>query len=161
MTRCPVERFREKIAVTEAGCHEWKSTIKRDGYGQFWLNGKSRKAHQVAYRLFVGPIAAGLCVLHKCDNRKCVNPEHLWLGTVRENIADMDAKKRRGHKGWITKEIALAIISEYRAGGLSQQAVGKKFGVDQTTVSALLLGKRTHQDFAFLHAQAAAARHHI
>lgn len=157
--RSPVERFREKIAVTDSGCHEWQSTIKRDGYGQFWFNGAPRKAHQVAYQLFVGPITKGLCVLHKCDNRICVNPEHLWLGTIQENIADMDAKKRRGHSGRIAQETALAIIQTYRDGGVSQEAVARKFGVDQTTVSEFLLGKRKHQDFAFLQQVVAATNH--
>ena len=89
-----MERFRAKIAFMENGCHEWQSTIKRDGYGQFWWHGAPRKAHQVAYQLFVGSIPEGLHVLHHCDNRKCVNPEHLYVGTHTDNMQDRSARLR-------------------------------------------------------------------
>ncbi len=56
-------------------------------------------AHRMAYELYVGPIPDGMCVLHRCDNPGCVNPEHLWLGTQLENVIDRDKKNRHVPRG--------------------------------------------------------------
>lgn len=68
------------------------------GYGQLNFNGAITKAHRLSYAAFVGPITGGLFVCHKCDNPKCCNPAHLFLGTQQDNVADMVAKGR-SHKG--------------------------------------------------------------
>lgn len=94
------ERFWSKIKFSD-GCWEWTSGIDRYGYGQFrariggvW---KTITAHRFcAFTILKSiPISPDLCVLHKCDNRKCVNPNHLFLGSNIDNINDMDSKKRR------------------------------------------------------------------
>ena len=138
--RNPVVRFLEKTAVDERGCHIWQSTIHRDGYGKFWFKGANPQAHRVAYTLFKGEIPDGMCVLHKCDVRKCVNPEHLFLGSLLDNIADMDTKGRRKtravlHVGQVVMARALL------AAGLSQQWIADTFGVHQATISRLKLEK--------------------
>lgn len=81
------------------GCWNWpKSINNRRGYGQFMVrptpNALIETAHRLSYKFLVGDIPDGLFVLHKCDNRRCFNPAHLWLGTQADNLQDM-VKKRR------------------------------------------------------------------
>jgi hypothetical protein len=81
------------------GCWLWTGVIRRDGYGVF----SDRAAHRIAYAERHGPIPAGLYVCHRCDVKSCVNPDHLFLGTARENTLDMLAKGRC-RAGWQNKE---------------------------------------------------------
>lgn len=89
-------RFCFNIMIkADTDCLEWKGSIKQNGYGMFkTLSRKVFHAHRYSYEFFVGEIPEGLCVLHSCDNRKCVNPEHLSVGTKKENTQDMYKKKR-------------------------------------------------------------------
>jgi HNH endonuclease len=89
-----------------SGCWNWKLHKDSIGYGRLKISLGSRdkwrdtSAHRYAYELWIGPIPPGKSVLHKCDNRGCCNPEHLFLGTQQDNIRDMHAKGRgpRGYK---------------------------------------------------------------
>ena len=74
-------------------CWFWKLGTFPNGYGQLWQLGEW-SAHRVSYAAFVGPIPKGMCVLHRCDNKPCVNPDHLWAGTNVDNMRDMVAKGR-------------------------------------------------------------------
>ena len=136
------QRFLEKVKQMESGCHEWQAGQARGGYGKFQLVGKTVTAHRMAYELFVAPIPDGLCVLHRCDNRLCVNPEHLFLGDLADNIKDMDKKQRRGTKSRLTyadaEQIKQMLVDRY-----SQETIAKKFNVNQTTISRIKLGKST------------------
>jgi len=75
-------------------CWIWTSTTDSDGYGKIRVTGKQRAAHRVSWALANGR-EPDLCVCHSCDNPKCVNPNHLWLGTQADNLRDMIAKGRR------------------------------------------------------------------
>ena len=98
--RVPVsERFFSFVSVGSAdACWPWTGRKFENGYGQFKLGSKCRKASRVSWELHNGPIPEGKYVLHRCDNPPCVNPTHLFLGTHKENMSDMVAKGR--HKNW-------------------------------------------------------------
>ena len=92
-----MERFYNKVIVSEA-CWEWIGAKQKvNGYGVIRINKKNELAHRLSYTMNLGPIPEGLWVLHKCDNRGCVNPNHLFLGTRSDNVNDM-YKKGRGAK---------------------------------------------------------------
>lgn len=132
------ERFFEKVNVTDT-CHEWTSHIQENGYGQFSLNGKAQYAHRVAYELHNGKVEGNLFVLHRCDNRKCVNPAHLFLGTFNDNMKDMVVKKRQAH-GMNNGHAKLTDenVQEIRNMSGTQSEIAKVFGVTRPLISMIL-----------------------
>jgi HNH endonuclease/helix-turn-helix protein len=153
-----IARFWVKVAITANPdkCWEWQAFCSKYGYGQFYMSWGYRRpnpAHRVAWEITNGEIPDGLWVLHKCDNRRCVNPEHLFLGTPKENTQDMIQKGRRvagryPQRGELSRTRKLSqsqvdyIRQRYALGDISQKQLGLEIGVDQSTISVIVNGKR-------------------
>lgn len=149
------ERFMSKVD-TSGECWEWTGAIKAKGYGAFWQNGRSIRAHRFSWELHCGPIPDGLMVLHHCDNRRCVRPEHLFLGTAQDNILDAYQKGRverhkpyfrnttnhpRGetHVSSILTENDVREIRQLRSSGeLTFKEIGSQYGVSRATVEHIV-----------------------
>lgn len=138
-----LKRFNEKHEpVTEAGCWIWTASCLPKGYGWFY-DGGTVLAHRWAYEYFIGPVPNEMCVCHKCDNPACVNPDHLFLGTQADNVADQVQKNRqvfgeRNGNGKLTDEQVRAI----RRSNGSQSEIAERFGIDRSLVSLIRSGKR-------------------
>ena len=133
----PVIRFWDKVEKGD-GCWLWTGAKHGGGYGAFWDGVRMVTAHRFAYELCVGPIPDGLYALHHCDVRPCVNPEHLFLGTNRENLRDMVNKGRqlRGERN-VQSKLTEDDVREMRianAGGESLASLGRRYGVSYTTI---------------------------
>ena len=137
------DRLLAKIAIdATTGCWNWTASKFPDGYGQFVEVRTSRGAHRVSYELHCGPIPSGMCVCHRCDNRGCINPDHLFIGTNSENMADMTAKNRQAKgatngRAKLTEDDVLSIRS---AVGITQKKLAAKYGVGQILISRIRRG---------------------
>jgi hypothetical protein len=162
------EFFRERTVIDPATqCWEMQNTLDPNGYGRPAFRGRRLFAHRASYEAFVGPVADGMFVCHHCDNPRCVNPRHLFLGTAAENNADRDRKGRgakppavpperraRGSRnGSRTKpetvprgeQHGMAKLDEAGAktaiallhAGWPQQMIARRLGIRQTSVSNL------------------------
>ena len=141
------ERIEEKILrMPEAGCWIWMGGTTVRGYGQIESKGMKHYAHRVSYELFVGPIPKGMYVCHSCDNVSCVNPNHLFLGTQKENLQDMASKGRstRGSKNPMAKlsEEDVKDIKYLINTGLSSKDLGVEYGVSSAAINLIKQGKR-------------------
>lgn len=136
------DRLRRYSTERESGCIEWTGGLTTSGYGSMG----GLKAHRVAWELAHGPIPDGLLVCHHCDNRRCVNPAHMFLGTIADNNADKKAKGRavapRGSEQGRSKltESDIPHLLSRLARGERQVDVGRHFGVSQAVVSAIKRG---------------------
>ena len=131
------ERFEAKFTKGD-GCWEWTAFKDQCGYGRFSFAGRSASAHRVAYQMYVDEIPDGLCVLHRCDNRRCVNPTHLFLGTNTDNIHDCMNKGRSMHgeknsQARLTERQVKAIRARRNDGALTAD-LAKEFGVSGATI---------------------------
>ena len=141
----PEERFdRSYIENAETGCWEWSEHLSPKGYGIINIKTYPRRAHRFAYERFVGPIPEGAVVCHKCDNPKCVNPAHLFVGISADNVAD---KVRKGRQA-TGRNVASSVLTddavkEIRrlAAYMTQTDIAKMFGVTQANVSEIVRRK--------------------
>ena len=135
------DRFFRKIEINKGnGCWEWTASITWCGYGHIKLFGnKLIMAHRASWIIHNGEIPKGKFVLHKCDNRKCVNPSHLWLGTNKENIIDAHKKGRLWSK--LKKEDVDIIRKRYKETNIQQWKLAEEFNVDQGLISKIINNK--------------------
>jgi len=148
------ERFWAKVNKTD-GCWIWTAYLCPDGYGYIHTKHGRPKigAHIASWILHVGSVPKGMCVCHNCpqgDTPSCVNPDHLWIGTQRENVLDRDkkggsgAEKRTGVLNGLSKlneDQVEQIRSLYAAGLRTQVSLAEEYGVVQTCISRIVLNK--------------------
>ena len=142
------DRFFSKVAKIEtpmADCWLWTASVDSVGYGRIGVNGRVCKAHRVSYEMQNGPIPDGMLVLHRCDNPRCVNPAHLFLGTARDNTQDASRKGRlsrgeRHHSSKLTRRSVLAIRAAFEAGSPKRE-IARRFGVTPPAIRAVLSGR--------------------
>lgn len=120
------------------GCWLWTGRVNKDGYGVTSLKGKHYMAHRLAWQELRGNIPQGLCVCHKCDTAECVNPDHLWLGTLKQNNHDMIRKGRQKGARVILKPSDLDEIRDLVKAGMTQHNASKAYRVCSMTVSLIV-----------------------
>ncbi len=151
------ERFMEKVAAESDGCWTWVAETNDEGYGKFYWDAEEPKtlAHRASWRLFRGPIPQGLHVLHHCDNPPCVRPDHLFLGTPKDNSVDCVNKDRlitprrlartaKGERHGMAKLTAPEVEEirrRYAAGGVGQKRLAAEFGVSQRLIGKIVNGE--------------------
>lgn len=143
LSESDIARFWSKVKIGNPNeCWEWQASLNNKGYGKFGIDDNIIYAHRVSWVISSGEIPDGLFVLHKCDNRKCVNGKHLFLGTAKDNSDDRDAKGRTkpGHvpgekngraKLKVTDVIEIRKMIEDE---IDMVSIAKKYSVGQSTI---------------------------
>ena len=129
-------RIKHYSVPTETGCWAWQQALDVYGYGRTNVGSKYIKAHRAAYEAFVGPIPKGKVICHRCDNRACVNPDHLFAGTFAENSADMVSKGRQTH-GEARSKLTVAQVLAIRADPRKHSVVAPEYGVTRTLIRVI------------------------
>lgn len=153
-----IERFWSKVNVCDDdSCWEWKASIMNSGYGQFITrhNGKTYalSCHRLSYEITFGNIPDGLLVCHHCDNKICVNPKHLFLGTASDNLYDAVRKGRhksnskkmsgeRNPRAKLSKDDIMKIRSLFSK-GVTRDELYKKYPIVYHTQICLIINKKT------------------
>lgn len=127
-------------------CHRWWGSVSEGGYGLCRIEGVPRRAHRVAYEIAYGPIPEGLLVRHTCDNRRCVNPKHLIVGTIADNNRDRlrhGSSYFHGDQHWGSKlsETDIKFAFELRRTGTPYRDIAARLGISYTAIHYALNGK--------------------
>ena len=144
------DRLKAKSMPVASGCVEWQGYTNEHGYGMIRSGKKRELAHRMSYQAAFGEIKDEMCILHRCDNRLCINPDHLFAGTRAENNADNTSKGRqakgRGHgkqgeQSHFAK-LSIADVDVIRSSsGLTQKAMAARYGVSQPNISKIICQK--------------------
>jgi len=127
------------------GCWRWQGKKADNGYGRFWVDGGMVAAHRFSYELHHGKIPDGLFVLHRCDNPECTNPDHLFVGTLKDNMQDMVRKGRQrvqhGEKNTmskLTESDVRSIRAKYKTGNYFQRELASEYGIALSTANQII-----------------------
>ena len=138
------EKIKSKIIIDDNGCWLWQGALGHNGYGLGYHAGSKSRMHRVSYEVFVAPIPEGLYVLHSCDVRRCCNPDHLRVGTQKENMADMMGRGRNMNGERRIRSLTNEHVLEIKAlidAGERQVDIAKKYGVHKTMISHIKAGR--------------------
>jgi hypothetical protein len=148
-----MKRFWNKVNIVgDDECWLWIAGKNHNGYGQFRYKNKMVTAHRMAWFLKFGEIPKdgtphGICILHKCDTPLCVNPNHLFKGTVQDNNKDKTEKGRQSHIGGeehhqakLKESQVIQIRQIYKVGGISCKSVAEQFKVSESLVTQIVRG---------------------
>ncbi len=142
-----LDEIRERCDVDESGCWIWRGASRGNGYGAARVDRKVLDVHRIAWMVAHGEIPAKADVCHRCDVRRCCNPKHLFLGSRRDNVRDMDEKGRRAvvlcprHLTKLTDEQVREIRARVRGGEIPERLAGE-YGVAPWTISRIASGER-------------------
>ena len=138
----PMDRLLKNRRIDSNECWLWTAGKNPKGYGVIEIKRRQLRVHRLAWTLTRGSISEGLCVLHKCDTPPCFNPDHLFLGTLADNLHDMTCKGRRayGSQHGLAKltEEDVRSIRDLSAAGTTGVELAKRFSVRGTTISAVV-----------------------
>ena len=137
-----IDRLLDRTDVRANACWEWRGCLGSHGYGMMSVDDVRYCVHRLSYNAFRGDIPKGKFVCHTCDNRKCINPAHLFIGGAWDNAHDMIIKGRddlRNRLKLTNEEVRK--IRELRQSGMSQSKVAALTGTSQATVSRIMLGQ--------------------
>lgn len=149
MEKTILESFMNNVyPEPNTGCWLWGRALDHDGYGITWMaktKPRQQRAHRLSYYLHHGEFDTRLMVLHKCDNPSCVNPDHLFLGTVQDNSDDMKRKGRqaKGRTQWLSKLVDTDIIKirELYANGQPYRSIAKLYNIAFSNVAFIVKRK--------------------
>jgi hypothetical protein len=149
------QRFWEKVDTSlgygpNGDCWKWTGVLNNMGYGQLLINGRMKYSHRYSYQLRYGSFPDAMRVLHKCDNPRCCNPEHLFLGTQMDNVHDMMAKGRQNyvipigskHGGSKLNEVEVIKIRRRYELGERQVDIARDYNVNKTTINVIVHRKK-------------------
>lgn len=148
-----VRILKNSLNAHDCDCRNWSRSKNNNGYATIGIGGRTILAHRVSYRAFKGRIPQGMNILHSCDNRLCVNPDHLRIGTQKDNMRECSDKGRlkivhglhfgeRHSFSRLTNSQVTQIKQMLASGELTQQAIADRFGVTNSHVSMIGSGKR-------------------
>jgi len=148
--KTPKERLYNKFTIdSKTGCWNWTAGLLKDGYGSFAFKPFAQSAHRGSWIIHNGAIPDGMLVCHRCDNRRCVNPDHLFLGTYLDNNHDMIEKCRAiypcGSKSFwskLTEKQVLEIRKRHANGDITQRKLAQEYGIGYKAINKIIKRQR-------------------